>query len=107
MTGSHSGLAWRTARCGCDSAYGIGAVARGGVAMLIAAWTSSSGTQTVVGQATVRRGSRRAALQVLRAPRAAALVGDEVVVHRGLAIVAEVQHAGAIVQEPVRVLKQS
>src|SRR4051812_24444115 len=37
--------------------------------------------------------------QVLGAPGAQALVQDEVVVHRGLAIIPEVQHARPIVQE--------
>ena len=44
--------------------------------------------------------------QVLGAPGAQALVLDEVVVHRRLVVVAEVQHPGLTVQEPARILEQ-
>src|SRR5437868_1598910 len=45
--------------------------------------------------------------QVLRSPCPESRVGDKVVVHRRLAVVAEVQHTGLLVQKPTRVLKQS
>ena len=45
--------------------------------------------------------------QMLDAPRAQALVVNEVVVHRRLAVVAEVQHAWLVVQEALRIVKQA
>src|SRR5215467_7598506 len=81
MTGSQTGLARRTVRWGCDSANGMFSVARvwlGGAATLIRCSCADC-----------------SASQVLGAPGAEALVGHEVVVHRRLAVVPEVQHARA------------
>ena len=61
MTGSQSGLACRTARCGCDSAYGIG-FGRARVARQHSCWL------TVTGHA-LRRRVRRARTGRARLPR--------------------------------------
>src|SRR5258708_34755389 len=46
-------------------------------------------------------------LEVLGAPGAEALILHEVVIHRRLAIIPEVQHAGLLVEKAARVLKQT
>src|SRR5215469_3971296 len=91
MTGSQSGAACCSIRRGCGSTSGADPGGRTGVATLILTRASFF----------VQRS------QVLHPPGPQSLVLNEVVVHRWLAVVAEVQHPRLTVQEAPRVAEQA